>query len=217
MVVSLLPSHRLALSKCLGDNGLNISDFSWDERPFHENPSIKIPALIHASSGYYFEFHVHNEWECIIAFPLGGIPNRSWYKSKSWDSQLEFFREWVRCINIELQAKKELEVISDSYWIDDEFGLHGNYEDSFSESEKIHIASTLDKFHQQLISQITTDQDTSEKIEEHIEDLKKATNRLSKRDWRDKFKGFLYDLAINIGQEAVLSIFRWGVQKLIGT
>lgn len=217
MIKELLFSQQLEIRRIIESKGLSYADFKWYKAPHYVESGVSIPALIHGKTGYHFELHFKNSWGIVKYFPGDGIASEVSKAIETWAQAKDVFSGWLHVVTSELEAKRLLDEPPTDGWIDEHFGFAGeNSEEHFSPSEREHIGNVLKIIEERLLSLSDLSEEEISTIKESVDDLSNATIRLNKKDWKGKLKGFLYDVAVGLGQETIITIFNMAAQKLIG-
>lgn len=217
MVKDLLNWQKLELKRIIEAKNMSYADFVWGTVPHYSSPSTIVPKIVHQATRYYFEFHFNNSWDKVRHYPGSELPSLVDYFANSWEKAKGYFRDWLKIVTSELEAIKLLNEPAADDWIDEKFGFSNeNEQDHFSPSEQKQIAYVLNIIQSKLLSLPNLTPEFISSIKDRIEDIDEAKTRLSRRDWKDKFKGFMYDVAVSLGQEAIIMILGIAAQKLIG-
>jgi hypothetical protein len=206
--VELLLSQKNSVFETITISGFNPSDFRWDTiTRGSDRRREDFPVLRYRNSPYYYEFessggeHSPGSSQFLEAF-----------LSPTWDLRLESIRRWLTYL--------EREVNQPDYWANIQRNVARGMSigplisnEPFSAVEKEKIKSGLERLPIVLIEREIVAPNDLEYLEEQMNYMIAASDRMGKKDWGLLFLGTIISMAQTLALEPNKASSLWQIAK----
>jgi len=218
----ILRSQANWVRDVLKQEGLDPGEFAWDETPAKHTRELAeeefVSQLTHQPTAYCFTFDLRRETFYVSFSPgldipsvddasnLGGTSDWKWVKTR--------VRDWARALKREIEAPDLWAAVRSEKAIVQAAAAEENVD--FTEEEKKRLGEAITEIGAYAKTISGDEEEAHRRIEQNIEYLRGAVERLPKRDWLHTAIGVLFTIAMSLSSEQATDLFRFAGQQITG-
>lgn len=191
--IDLLRSQKNQVYAAIKEEGLEPSDFHWDEiKNFRR--------LIHQPTNYFFVFATNADandtrW-AISYFPSQSIAEEAWGGyHRQWEEVLKCFKTWIKILGREHAEPDYWEVSQQQKKLIAE-QINDLENSAFSAAELMRISSAINEIKEHLVTSGEHSESQIKFIATRLKHLEDASHRMGRKDWITLTMGTLTNIIV---------------------
>ena len=211
----LLKVQKEKVFNSMKEMGLNPLDFRFSEVQSQLTSGLNVSKIFFKDSKYFFLFDFNRDEERWCQFSPGVEKMVEWEKSYDWESVGRIFIPWLESLITEINTDDPWEIFSKSQQLF-ESNTTEIENNAFTSEEIKLLAQKLDTIENHIISLQHSTVEEIKVIHENFTEIKKASNRIGKKDWTLLFLGNITSMLITklITPENINSIIVFSANAL---
>lgn len=206
----LLKTQRNEVFEAISDRGFQPSQFEWQESRSPRRAKTKVALIVHRSTGHYFMFDNPGELRVSVGSPGGSTPKSS-VRAETWDQQLSHVRDWLQCLEREIEAPDLWAEIAQERTLAEAASSAPATNRPFTPDEQSYISEQLHEIETYLITTQNLTEEHTEFVRTRLNYLGEAAERQGRQDWLHTAIGVVVTIVMGIAlaPDAARELFRF--------
>jgi len=190
-------------------NGLDATEFTWEETYSTQSHPLIVSKLIHSHTSYYFIFDfLKDAHYCEYSPGKEKLVDKTY--PGDWATQFSYFEEWISYLKREIESpdlwgalQNEKNIINAT--------VNTENNELFNEDEKIKIKTSLNEIKEFIYTSNVLQVKDREFVEGRFQYLIDSSERLGKKDWLNITLGVIINviLFLSLPSESAGELFRF--------
>lgn len=192
----LLKSQKNLLFSALEVNNFDPATFKWEKANSNNQQRLIVPRLVHVPSDGFFQFDLLSgvEW-CMYSPGENRVVDQCY--PGSWDGQVTQFNYWLHYLRQEYECTDMWSAISGASALVLDMKTGVNEDNSMlSQPERKRLSQSLNEIHAYLVSTNSVSVASNKIIEERLNYLEQAAERVGRKDWMNLAYGTLINIVV---------------------
>ncbi len=199
----LLKSQKNEIFTLIKDIGLNPANFKWEVVSNSINTFQNVSQLEYIDTQYYFKFDHIVEGHYAMFSP-GFSEAVSEGQAISWDSQIEYVKEWLDRLKIEVEEPDLWELMSEQKELNIFVSDNIVVGESIQIDDHDRIENNLNELKEYLLKFGNVNISNQKIIMERLEYLNESSKRVNKKEWTLMLGGTLLSIIVDILRNPVV-------------